>query len=118
MVNTDTNQLQNSGSSLSQQSIEGENSQITDKNREDKTRGKNEDTTCHNEGKLTKQIEEITTTIPSGTFLSAALSAVGLSALLHMGGRRSDANFVGQWVPTILILGLYNKMVKLHGSES
>jgi len=25
--------------------------------------------------------------------------------------------FVGQWVPTILILGLYNKLVKQHGSD-
>jgi hypothetical protein len=27
------------------------------------------------------------------------------------------ANFVGQWAPTLLILGMYNKMVKLHGSD-
>jgi len=24
---------------------------------------------------------------------------------------------VGQWAPTLLILGIYNKMVKLHGSD-
>jgi hypothetical protein len=24
--------------------------------------------------------------------------------------------FVGQWAPTMLILGLYNKLVKQHGS--
>jgi hypothetical protein len=32
-------------------------------------------------------------------------------------GQRNVANFVGQWVPTILIIGLYNKLVKLEGSE-
>jgi hypothetical protein len=26
--------------------------------------------------------------------------------------RKTWANFVGQWVPTILILGIYNKLVK------
>ena len=25
--------------------------------------------------------------------------------------------FVGQWAPTLLILGLYNKLVKQHGSD-
>jgi hypothetical protein len=33
-------------------------------------------------------------------------------------GDQKRANFVGQWAPTFLILGLYNKMVKLHGSDS
>jgi hypothetical protein len=32
-------------------------------------------------------------------------------------GQEKKANFIGQWAPTLLILGLYNKMVKLHGSE-
>jgi hypothetical protein len=25
--------------------------------------------------------------------------------------------FVGHWVPTLLLLGVYNKLVKLHGSD-
>ena len=32
-------------------------------------------------------------------------------------GRDTGASFVGLWVPTILMLGLHNKMVKLMGSE-
>jgi hypothetical protein len=36
---------------------------------------------------------------------------------LQLLGRKHEAQFVGQWVPTILILGLYNKMVKQHGSD-
>jgi hypothetical protein len=32
--------------------------------------------------------------------------------------RKSHAAlFVGQWAPTFLLLGIYNKLVKLHGSE-
>ena len=69
------------------------------------------------EGELTKQIEAYTSAIPSGTYLSLAIGSIGLSAILHVVGRKQDANFVGQWVPTILLLGLYNKLVKLEGSE-
>jgi hypothetical protein len=32
-------------------------------------------------------------------------------------GDEKKANFVGHWAPTFLLLGLYNKLVKLHGSE-
>jgi hypothetical protein len=32
-------------------------------------------------------------------------------------GEDKTANFVGQWAPTFLILGLYNKLVKLEGSD-
>lgn len=69
------------------------------------------------EGSLTKQIESVTSKIPSATFLSLAVGSIGLSALLQVCGRKADAQFVGQWVPTILTLGLYNKLVKLEGSE-
>lgn len=69
------------------------------------------------EGAVTKQIEAVTTKIPSGAFLSAALASIGIAAVLQTLGRKSDAQFIGQWVPTILILGLYNKLVKLKGSE-
>lgn len=69
------------------------------------------------EGYVTKQIESFTSRIPSGTFLSVALGAIGTSLLLNVMGRKEDGQFVGHWVPTILLLGLYNKVVKLHGSE-
>jgi hypothetical protein len=32
-------------------------------------------------------------------------------------GQRHNALFVGQWAPTFLILGLYNKLVKVAGSD-
>jgi hypothetical protein len=35
----------------------------------------------------------------------------------HGVDRHNEALFVGQWAPTILILGLYNKLVKQHGSD-
>jgi hypothetical protein len=33
-------------------------------------------------------------------------------------GEEKKATFIGHWAPAFLILGLYNKMVKLHGSDS
>jgi hypothetical protein len=41
------------------------------------------------------------------------LGSISLKAL----GRNHLSLFVGQWVPTFLVLGLYNKIVKVAGSE-
>lgn len=71
----------------------------------------------HSEGTLARHIEEQTARLPSDAFLWAALGSIGLSLSLQMMGKQQMANFVGQWAPTILIMGLYNKLVKLHGSD-
>ena len=71
----------------------------------------------HKEGEVTKAIEHYTSQVPSGTYLSLAVGSIGLSVTLRLLGQKEAANFVGHWVPTILILGLYNKLVKLEGSE-
>lgn len=71
----------------------------------------------HEEGTMTKAIESYTSQVPSGVYLSLAIGSIGLSAMLQIAGRKKDAQFVGQWVPTILLLGLYNKIVKLEGSD-
>ena len=71
----------------------------------------------HREGAVARSIEQQTAKLPSDTFLWAALGSIGASLLMVAMGHEKKANFIGQWAPTILILGLYNKMVKLHGSE-
>ena len=71
----------------------------------------------HKEGELTKAIEYYTSQVPSGVYLSLAAGSIGISLTLRLLGQKHAANFVGHWVPTILILGLYNKLVKLEGSE-
>jgi len=65
-----------------------------------------------NEGYRTSKIEGQTRKIPSALFLGFAFGSVVVSALLALSGRKQAANFVGQWVPTILILGTYNKLAK------
>jgi hypothetical protein len=69
------------------------------------------------EGILARSIEQQTAKLPSDTFLWAALGSIGISLTLNLMGKEKQANFVGHWAPTFLILGLYNKMVKLHGSD-
>ena len=70
------------------------------------------------EGPIARTIEQQTAKLPSDTFLWAAMGSIGLSLVLMLTGEEKKAHFVGQWAPTLLILGLYNKMVKLHGSDS
>ena len=71
----------------------------------------------HAEGRVAKSIEQQTAKLPSDTFLWAAVGSIGASLALQVMGRQQLSNFVGQWVPTILILGLYNKIVKVAGSD-
>jgi hypothetical protein len=71
----------------------------------------------HREGFIARSIEQQTAKLPSDVFLWSAIGSIGGSLALRIMGKAHAANFVGQWAPTFLILGLYNKMVKLHGSE-
>jgi len=71
----------------------------------------------HREGKVARSIEQQTAKLPSDTFLWTALGSMGISLTLALTGRGKAATFVGQWAPTILILGLYNKLVKIEGSD-
>ena len=64
------------------------------------------------EDRATETVERQTSKIPSLAFMGFALGAMALSATLMLTGRKKVANFVGQWVPTILIMGLYNKVAK------
>lgn len=71
----------------------------------------------HSEGRVARMIEHETAKLPSDTFLWLAWAAIGTSLALKLSGRDRDALFVGQWAPTLLIHGLYNKLVKQLGSD-
>ena len=71
----------------------------------------------HREGPVARTIEQQTAKLPSDTFLWVALGSMGLSAVMQMAGKQKFSNFVGLWAPTFLMFGLYNKMVKLQGSD-
>jgi len=89
------------------------------------------------EGRIARRIERQTAKLPSDLFLWAAGSAMIASLAFELIGisRRgprarmrdvfgqapkapmSIAGFVGQWVPSLLLLGVYNKIVKVAGSD-
>jgi hypothetical protein len=65
-----------------------------------------------NEDVATSSIEQVTKRVPSVGFLGLAIGAMAVSATLVLLNKKTWATFVGQWAPTILILGTYNKLVK------
>ena len=69
------------------------------------------------EDEFTKSIEEYTASIPSSAYLGVAVGAMGLSLLCQVAGQGKWGNFIAQWVPTWLIIGLYNKVVKVEGHD-
>jgi hypothetical protein len=72
----------------------------------------------HTEGIMARTIEEQTAKLPSDTFMWASLGAIATSLVLQTLGKKEESLFVGQWVPTFLVLGLYNKIVKELGSDA
>ena len=72
---------------------------------------------AHSEGRVAKAIEEQTAKLPSDAFLWMAVGSMAVSATMQMMGNRHVSLFVGQWAPTFLIFGLYNKLVKQLGSD-
>lgn len=72
----------------------------------------------HDEGQVAKTIEQQTAKMPSDWFLWAAVASIATSATLQVSGKQHASVFVGQWAPTFLILGLYNKLVKQLGSDA
>lgn len=71
--------------------------------------------TEHAEGQFTRMIEHQTAKIPSDVFLFAAFSAMGASLVLELTGNSRASRFVGMWAPSLLIMGVYNKLVKTVG---
>ena len=71
----------------------------------------------HAEGSFTRVIEQQTAKVPSDVFLFTALGSMGASLLLQMTGRHDASRFVGMWAPALLMMGLYNKVVKVFGTR-
>ena len=83
------------------------------------------------EGRVARAIEKQTAKLPSDLFLWAAGASVIGSLVFQVAFQRSRrarymmgsgragplSLFVGQWAPTLLMLGLYNKIVKVAGSD-
>lgn len=74
--------------------------------------------TTYKEGKVAKVIEDKTARfLPSDLFLWSAVGAMGASLVLKIMGKDNMSLFVGQWPAAFLIMGLYNKLVKIEGHD-
>ena len=71
----------------------------------------------HAEGYVARLIEQQAAKIPSHWFLFAALGAMSLSLGLELAERRRPAAFIGQWATPLLVMGIYNKLVKTLGTR-
>ena len=69
------------------------------------------------EDQFTAAIEKTTSRVPSSAFLALALASMAVSATYQALSRKHEALFIGQWAAPFLLLGIYNKMVKQHGSD-
>ncbi|WP_162343586.1 MULTISPECIES: hypothetical protein [Cyclobacterium] len=69
------------------------------------------------EGQIAKNIENYTAEVPSDAYLWTSIAAMGLSLTLKLVKKNEMALFVGQWAAPILLMGVYNKIVKTEGSD-
>lgn len=72
------------------------------------------------EGPIARKLESATAKLPSDVWLWASVGSMLVSLTLQLSGNKKTkqvSNFVGQWAPTLLVLGLYNKIVKVAGHD-
>lgn len=69
----------------------------------------------HSEGPIAKAIEKQTAKLPSDIFLWLGLGCMGAAMVLRAMRRSNTGIIVGEWASPLLIMGLYNKLVKLEG---
>ncbi len=70
------------------------------------------------EDQVTAAIEQVTSKIPSSAYFGMAVASMAVSVGFKAAGKSDNALFIGQWAAPFLILGVYNKMVKQHGSDA
>ncbi|HZD76386.1 MAG TPA: hypothetical protein VE218_05235 [Acidobacteriaceae bacterium] len=70
------------------------------------------------EDQVTSLIESYSAQLPSSFYLGAAGASILASLIAKLQGRDHTALFFGQWAAPFLLLGIYNKMVKQHGSDA
>ena len=71
----------------------------------------------HQEGESARMIENETAKLPSDIFLWAGLGVLGTVACMQLAGRRHGGLMVGQLAAPLLLMGVYNKLVKVAGSN-
>ena len=75
------------------------------------------DAASQTEGPVARAIEEQTAKLPSDTFLWLAVGSMAVSMAMQLAGKKHGSLFIGQWAPSFLLFGVYNKLVKQLGSD-
>jgi len=70
------------------------------------------------EDQVTAAIEKYTAQVPSSVYLGLAIASIAASITFKIAKKEHEALYVGQWVAPFLLLGIYNKLVKQHGSDA
>jgi hypothetical protein len=53
--------------------------------------------------------------VPPSLLVGLALGSMGLSAAFALAGKMKVANFIGQWVPSLLILATFERLIQAEG---
>jgi hypothetical protein len=65
------------------------------------------------------RVEETTSKLPPSGYLALALGSMAISAgLALIPSRKTAATFVGLWVPSLLLMGIYTKLVSNSNSSA
>lgn len=71
----------------------------------------------HGKDKVDRLAEKASSIAPSNAFVLAALASIAVSAYMQLTGRRQWSLFVGEWAPSFLLFGIFNKLTKNLGSD-
>ena len=57
-------------------------------------------------------VEEQVRRVPPSLLVGLALGAIAVSAAFAVAGKMKVANFIGQWVPSLLILATFDRLMQ------
>lgn len=59
-----------------------------------------------------RMVENQVRRVPPSLLVGLALGSMALSAAFAVGGKLKVANFIGQWVPSLLILATFDRLMQ------
>ena len=71
----------------------------------------------HGESRFTRVVEQQTAKVPSEIFLLLAIGSMLTSLVLELTHHRRQSRFIGMWPGPLLVMGVYNKLVKVFGAR-
>jgi hypothetical protein len=69
------------------------------------------------EDQFTASLERQVARIPSSFFLGCAAASIVTALIFKLSGKDKEADFLSHWPAPFLLVGIYNKLVKQHGSD-